>query len=87
MLHMGEGKNEEQIPYSIACAPGTVTGREPREIELHIAANSDKACEVVSFLQQAIIARVTIPSGDGYFEGDVRVARAVVPVVGGGAGG
>jgi len=67
MLHLTkEGADEEQIPYSVACAPGTVTGREPREIELHIAANSDKAREVVSFLQQAVIARVTIPAGDCY---------------------
>ena len=66
MLHMGEGNSEEQIPYSIASAPGALTGKDPREIELHIAANSDKAREVVNFLQQAVIARVTIPAGDCY---------------------
>ena len=66
MLHVGESDAEEQIPYSIACAPGAVTGREPREIELHIAANSDKARDVVSFLQQPVIARITIPAGDCY---------------------
>ena len=64
MLHMGEGKNEEQIPYSIANAPGALTGRDPREIELHIAANSDNARDVIRFLQQAVIARVTLPAGD-----------------------
>lgn len=64
MLHLGEGKQEEQIPYSIANAPGALTGRDPREIELHIAANSDKARDVIAFLQQAVIARVTLPAGD-----------------------
>ncbi len=65
-LHLGEGASEEQLPYSIASAPGALTGREPREIELHIAANSDKARDVVRFLQQAVIARITIPAGDCY---------------------
>ena len=66
MLHIGDNANEEQLPYSIASAPGALTGKEPREIELHIAANSDKANEVVNFLQQAVVARVTIPAGDCY---------------------
>jgi len=64
MLHLGEGDQAEQLPYSIANAPGAHTGRDPREIELHIAANSDTAQEVIRFLQQAVIARVTLPAGD-----------------------
>ena len=64
MLHHGEGQAAEQIPYSIACAPGSLTGRDSREIELHIAANSDKARDVIHVLQQAVIARVTLPAGD-----------------------
>jgi CDP-4-dehydro-6-deoxyglucose reductase len=68
MLHLtsGNGQNTEaeQIPYSIANAPGALTGRDPREIELHIAANSDKAREVIKFLKQAVIAHVTLPAGD-----------------------
>jgi CDP-4-dehydro-6-deoxyglucose reductase len=64
MLNLGEGKQEEQIPYSIANAPGALTGRDPREIELHIAANSDKAREVIQFLQQAVIVKATLPAGD-----------------------
>lgn len=68
MLHLtsenGQGTEAEQIPYSIANAPGALTGRDPREIELHIAANSDKAREVTQFLKQAVIAHVTLPTGD-----------------------
>ncbi len=64
MLHIGDSDDAEQLPYSIANAPGAHTGRDPREIELHIAATSDKARQVIAFLEQAIVARVTIPAGD-----------------------
>jgi len=63
MLHLGDGDDSEQLPYSIANAPGAHTGRDPREIELHIAANSDKAREVIAFLQQAVVTRITVPAG------------------------
>lgn len=64
MLHVGEGDKAEQIPYSIASAPGKLTASDPRQLELHIAANSDTAENVIRFLRQAVIARVTLPMGD-----------------------
>lgn len=64
MLHLGSATDAEQLPYSIACAPGSLTGRDSREIELHISANSDKARDVIRFIQSETVVRVTLPAGD-----------------------
>lgn len=65
LLHVTDAQGrEEQIPYSIACAPASLTRGDPRRLELHIANNSDNADRVIRFLQQAVVVRVTLPQGD-----------------------
>tara|TARA_B100001245_G_scaffold1875_1_gene1535 strand:- start:54126 stop:55172 length:1047 start_codon:yes stop_codon:yes gene_type:complete len=64
LLHLGSGTKAEQLPYSIANAPGALTGQDARDIELHISANSDKAREVVRYLQGESLVRVTLPAGE-----------------------
>lgn len=64
LLHVSTRDGEQQLPYSIANAPGSMTGDEPRLLELHIAAGSDTADQVIAFLKQAVVARVTLPFGD-----------------------
>lgn len=63
LLHVGEGEQAEQLPYSIANAVGTLTGKDPRIIELHIAVNSDKAQAVIDYLKSALTVTVTLPFG------------------------
>ena len=64
LLHMvWDDGREEAIPYSIANAPGNVTGDDPRRLELHIAGNSDTAKSVIAFIKQATIVRITLPAG------------------------
>lgn len=55
---------EEQVPYSIACAPSDLTGQDPRRIELHIASHTDRAECIVCFLKDATVVKVTMPQGD-----------------------
>lgn len=55
---------EEQVPYSIACAPSDLTGQDPRRIELHIASHTERAECIVCFLKDAVVVRVTLPQGD-----------------------
>ncbi|WP_430460651.1 2Fe-2S iron-sulfur cluster-binding protein [Thalassolituus sp. LLYu03] len=64
MLTVDTRDGEQQLPYSLASAPGSMTGADPRTFELHIAAGSDTADQVIAYLKQAIIARVTLPFGD-----------------------
>lgn len=65
LLHITDAQGrEEQVPYSIACAPGSLTGGDPRRLELHIADHSDNASQVLAFLRQAVVVRVTLPQGD-----------------------
>lgn len=64
LLTVTTAQGEQQLPYSIACAPGSMTGSDPRRLELHIAAGSDMADQVIRFLQQAVVVRITLPFGD-----------------------
>lgn len=65
LLHVEDEHGEtQQLPYSIASAPGDLTGADSRRLELHIAANSPTAEAVVTFLQQAVVVRATLPAGD-----------------------
>lgn len=65
MLHgVDENGEERQFPFSIASAPGELTGGDSRKLELHIAANSPTAEAIVKHLQNSVIARVTLPAGD-----------------------
>lgn len=65
LLHAPDADGqEEQVPYSIASAPGSLTGHDPRALELHIADHSDNASRILAFLRQAVIARITLPQGD-----------------------
>lgn len=65
LLHVrDEQGNEEQVPFSIACAPGSMNNTDPRKIELHIANSSDNALRIINFLRDAVVARVTLPAGD-----------------------
>ncbi|WP_419812293.1 2Fe-2S iron-sulfur cluster-binding protein [Bacterioplanoides sp.] len=59
-----ENGEAKQFPYSIASAPGDMTGGDRRRLELHIAANSPTAEAVVKFLQNAVVVRATLPGGD-----------------------
>ena len=88
MLHLGDGDDAEQLPYSIANAPGVLSGRDPREIELHIEAKSEKARDVVRFLQGESTVRVTLPAGDCLINEDFLNQTAGQPLlfVAGGSG-
>lgn len=67
LLHVpDEQGNEEQVPFSIACAPGGMIGGDPRKIELHIANSSDNAQRILNFLRDAVVVRATLPAGDCY---------------------
>lgn len=65
LLHaQDEHGHEQMLPYSIAAAPPSLTGKDGRLLELHIANSSDTAQAVLNFLRHAIIAKVTLPAGD-----------------------
>jgi CDP-4-dehydro-6-deoxyglucose reductase len=65
LLHVEDENGElQQLPYSIACAPAEITGKDPRRIELHIAANSAVAETVIRYLENTVVVRVTLPQGD-----------------------
>ena len=82
LLHVQDERgNTEQIPYSIANAPSSMGNADPRLIELHIANHSDNAERVVKFLQQAVIARVTLPMGDCFITPRFMRAHADQPLL------
>ncbi len=65
LLHfMNAEGEEEQVPYSIACAPSELTGLDPRRIELHIANHTDRANDIVRFLKDSAVVKITLPQGD-----------------------
>tara|TARA_B100001109_G_scaffold60988_1_gene49648 strand:+ start:55616 stop:56659 length:1044 start_codon:yes stop_codon:yes gene_type:complete len=64
MLTVPAEQGEQQLPYSIASAPGALTGEDARRIELHIAAGSETSDRVMAFLKQSPTVRVTLPFGD-----------------------
>jgi CDP-4-dehydro-6-deoxyglucose reductase, E3 len=64
MLHLQQDGETRQIPYSIASAPGSMTGGDSRYLELHIAVNSDTANAVITQLKADPLARATLPMGD-----------------------
>lgn len=82
LLHVQDERgNVEQIPYSIANAPSSMGNADPRLIELHIANHSDNAERVVKFLQQAVIARITLPMGDCFITPRFMRAHAEKPLL------
>ena len=65
MLHVqGDNGEEIKLPYSIASAPGSWTGQDGRELELHIADASDMAHRVVELLRSEPVVTATLPMGD-----------------------
>lgn len=62
-MHSSEGEIE-QIPFSIASAPASIIGGDPRKIELYIASASEKAQCIICFLREAAEVRVTLPMGE-----------------------
>lgn len=65
LLHtVNAAGEEEQVPYSIACAPSDLTGNDPRLIELHIANHTDRANDIVRFLKDSVIVKATLPQGE-----------------------
>lgn len=65
LLEMQSDNGEvEQIPFSIASAPASIMGGDPRKIELYIASASEKAQCIICFLREAVIVRVTLPMGE-----------------------
>jgi len=64
LLKVQTKDGEQKLPYSIACAPGSLTGADSRRIELHIAAGSERSDQVIAFLKNAVVASVTLPFGD-----------------------
>lgn len=65
MLHVvGDNGEELKLPYSIASAPGSWTGQDVRELELHIADASDTANQVIRQLQEDPVVTATLPMGD-----------------------
>jgi CDP-4-dehydro-6-deoxyglucose reductase len=70
-----------QIPYSIASAPGSLTGKEPRLLELHIANASDTAARMISQLQNSPTITVTLPMGDCFVSPTQLQACAGKPII------
>ena len=65
MLHLRQPDGEiRQVPYSIASAPGELTGGDRRYLELHIAVNGDTARAVITQLQNDPLVQLTLPAGD-----------------------
>lgn len=54
----------EQVPFSIASAPPSLMGTDPRKLELLIANHSDKSLCIIEFLKQALTVRLSLPLGD-----------------------
>lgn len=79
MLEVETREGKQQLPYSIACAPGT--DDDNRRIELHIAANGETADDVIRYLQQAVIVRVTLPFGDCFIQPDFVRQHSAAPVL------
>lgn len=64
MVHISQPEGDDLVlPYSIANAPGQQINTDVRCLELHIAANSETAINVVNYIKQAIVVRVTMPAG------------------------
>lgn len=67
LLHIPDASGQPvQVPYSIGCAPGSLTGGDPRLLELFIARGSDWAAHILHWLQQAVVVQVSLPQGDCY---------------------
>lgn len=81
MLHVGEADQVEQLPYSIACAPGQLTGKDTRLIELHIATHSEKAQKVVEFIQNSSTVRATLAMGSCLVNEHFLSATAPQPLI------
>lgn len=65
LLHIPNEQGEiQQLPYSIASAPGSWTGDNVRDLELHIANASDTSRNVIAQLQREPTITVTLPMGD-----------------------
>ncbi|WP_221793186.1 2Fe-2S iron-sulfur cluster-binding protein [Oceanobacter mangrovi] len=64
MLHVEVNGEARQLPYSIASAPGSMTGKDVRLLELHIANASDTAAQVIQYLQSQPVVTATLPMGD-----------------------
>lgn len=65
LLHVEDENGQPvQLPYSIASAPGSMTGKDERQLELHIAVNSELAEAVLRYVQQAVVVRATLPFGE-----------------------
>tara|TARA_Y100001001_G_scaffold163736_1_gene193614 strand:+ start:1034 stop:2074 length:1041 start_codon:yes stop_codon:yes gene_type:complete len=64
LLNVQTKDGEKKLPYSIASAPGTLTGDDARRIELHIAAGSETSDQVIAFLKSASTVGITLPFGD-----------------------
>ena len=65
MLHVRNAEGEPmQLPYSIASAPGSWTGADVRQLELHIADASETAHRVIEQLRTEPVVTVTLPMGD-----------------------
>lgn len=68
MLHVAGDEGEEiKLPYSIASAPGSWTGQDVRELELHIADASEMAHRVIEQLRSEPVITATLPMGDCVF--------------------
>ena len=64
MLHVELDGEAKQLPYSIASAPGSLTGGDERALQLHIANASDTAAKVIEFLKSQPVVTATLPMGD-----------------------
>ncbi len=81
LLTVTTAAGEQTLPYSIACAPGSISGADSRHIELHIAAGSDTANDVLQFLQQTLTVTVTLPFGDCIVHPDFLRQQAGKPLL------
>lgn len=82
LLHItGTDGSERKIPYSIASAPGSLTGSEPRALQLHIANTSDTAAQVIKQLQTQPTISATLPMGDCFISPTQLRACAGKPIL------
>lgn len=62
-IDFDDGSNE-QIPFSIAAAPASIMGGDPRQLELYIASATTKAQQIISYLRTHSAVKVTLPMGE-----------------------
>lgn len=64
LLHLNIDGQAQQLPYSIANAPASITGKNQQQIELYIANTGELSQKVIAQLKAIKSVQVQMPLGD-----------------------